>query len=102
MTVSKKAAPAKPDAPTAVPPGETPEPSLPVATEIGSPAPADAAPADEPRYRITARRADGFWRCGRKWLACGEELSLSDIGGESVLAALRAEPMLVVHQLGGA
>lgn len=65
------------------------------------PAPLAGELTQEPRYRITARHPNGFWRCGRKWLAQGEELSLSEIGGGAVLAVLRDEPMLVVHQLGG-
>lgn len=50
----------------------------------------------EPRYRISSRHPNGFWRCGRKWHPDGEVLTLSEIGGQTVLAALRAEPMLIV------
>lgn len=52
--------------------------------------------AHEPRYRITARHPKGFWRCGRQWHPDGELLTLSEIGGEAVLAMLRVEPMLIV------
>lgn len=53
-------------------------------------------PIREPGLRITARHPNGFWRCGRQWHPAGEVLTLSEIGGEAVLAALRDEPMLIV------
>lgn len=114
MTTPKKTAPAKAAA----------APALPVTAEVapqtldattGEPPHVDAEPgedaevsheseaaavagdlAQEPRYRIAARHPNGFWRCGRQWHPDGEVLTLSEIGGEAVLAVLQAEPMLVV------
>jgi hypothetical protein len=94
MTTSKKTTQPKPDITAVAQTGETQAESLPAATGID--APDVTEPASEPRYRITARHPNGFWRCGRKWHPDGEVLTLSEIGGEAVLAALQAEPMLVV------
>lgn len=94
MTPSKKTTQPKPDIAAVALPGNTQAESLPAATSIA--APDVTEPATEPRYRIAARHPQGFWRCGRKWHPDGEVLTLSEIGGEAVLAALQAEPMLVV------
>lgn len=123
MTTSKKAAQPKPDTTAPAQSGETqPEPlpaaavaeaqalaDTPVEQQDAAPQPSDAElasvgaesmdasePTKEPRFRITARHPNGFWRCGRQWHPAGEVLTLSEIGGEAVLATLRLEPMLIV------
>lgn len=123
MTPSKKTAQPKPDITTPAQPSGTQLEPLPAAAGAEAQTPADASverqdvapqtagaevgsdladaldaaqPTKEPRYRITARHPQGFWRCGRKWHPDGEVLTLSEIGGDTVLATLLAEPMLIV------
>lgn len=73
-----------------------PQPSGAERASVGVESMDEAEPTKEPRYRIAARHPNGFWRCGRQWHPAGEVLTLSEIGGEAVLAILRLEAMLIV------